>query len=319
LREKLQVSGQGAFYLSYGDLQKLDVINGLAQFLGVEERRTALDKSLKVQNPGSLADKVSNMSEVTAALARGALSDVTHRPEFEPTRAAAVPNQIAAAKAPMLFMPIKGGPGAEVEHWLAALDGVESSALQRNFSQKTLRQWKRKTPGHRSFAILRHPVRRAHVAFCRHILSTGPDSYDKIRTALIQRFGVPLPPGFPEAGYDLAAHVEAFAAFLTFVKSNLAGQTAIRVDGAWCTQAEAVRGFAGFASPDRLVREDEMVEDLAALATSVGYADAPWVEPAMDDTPFALADVYSDEIERLVRDVYQRDYMMFGFDDWSRG
>jgi hypothetical protein len=32
--------------------------------------------------------------------------------------------------------------------------------------------------------------------------------------------------------------------------------------------------------------------------------------------PFALADVYSNEIEARIRSVYDRDYMMFGFTDW---
>jgi hypothetical protein len=29
-----------------------------------------------------------------------------------------------------------------------------------------------------------------------------------------------------------------------------------------------------------------------------------------------LGDIYDDEIEALGADVYQRDYMMFGFDRW---
>ena len=49
--------------------------------------------------------------------------------------------------------------------WLAALDGVPREALRDKMSQKELRQWKRKAPGHRGFTVLRHPARRAHDAF----------------------------------------------------------------------------------------------------------------------------------------------------------
>ncbi|MEH7830150.1 hypothetical protein [Gemmobacter denitrificans] len=47
----LQVSGQTGFYIDYDDLNDLDVLNGLAAFLGVESRLTATDPKLKKQNP----------------------------------------------------------------------------------------------------------------------------------------------------------------------------------------------------------------------------------------------------------------------------
>jgi len=41
------------------------------------------------------------------------------------------------------------------------------------------------------------------------------------------------------------------------------------------------------------------------------------VPAAQDDTPFTLADIYDDEIETMIAQIYQRDYMMFGFGPWS--
>lgn len=105
-------------------------------------------------------------------------------------------------------------------------------------------------------------------------------------------------------------------AFLNFLKGNLAGQTAVRVDLAWATQAQVVQGFGEFTLPDMILREDTLVRDLAALAADVGYADAPRVEPAAFHGAHSLEDIYDDEIEALGADVYQRDYMMFGFDRW---
>ncbi|MBZ0123234.1 MAG: nodulation protein NodH, partial [Roseovarius sp.] len=54
---RLQVTGQTAFYLAYEDLQDVAVMNGLAAFLGSDERLEKLDGSLKKQNPSPLSEK----------------------------------------------------------------------------------------------------------------------------------------------------------------------------------------------------------------------------------------------------------------------
>ncbi len=56
----LQVSGQTAFYVAYEDLQDVEVMNGLARWLGVEARLEALEGKLKPQNPEPLSEKVAN-------------------------------------------------------------------------------------------------------------------------------------------------------------------------------------------------------------------------------------------------------------------
>lgn len=313
LLNRLQITGQTAFYLAYEDLQNLDVMNGLAAFLGVSARLDALDKSLKKQNPSSIASKVRNFSAMQDGLARLDRFNLTRTPSFEPRRGPVVPSYIAAARAPLLYLPLRSGPVAQVTGWLAALDGVEEDALLSGMTQKALRQWKRAAQGHRSFTVLRHPVARAHDAFCRHILSTGEGSYGQLRQTLVRRFDLPLPEDGPGADYDQAAHAAAFAAFLRFLKANLAGQTAVRVDAAWCTQVEAIRGFGEFCLPDHIFREDELAESLPDLARAAGYATPPSVPKPLPDQPFALSDIYDARIEKLAAEAYQRDYMMFGF------
>lgn len=66
----LQTTGQTAFYLDYEDIGDVEVLNGLARFLGVEPAVATPDGTLKKQNPGALADKVQNPAEMAAALAR---------------------------------------------------------------------------------------------------------------------------------------------------------------------------------------------------------------------------------------------------------
>lgn len=313
---RLQTSGQTAFYVSYEDLQSVDVMNGIATYLGVPEQLDELDKNLKKQNPSPLCDKVSNYAQMEQALARLDRFDLSRTPNFEPRRGPNVPTYVTGVTAPLLFMPIAGGPQQEVRRWLAALDGEKQNALGAKMTQKELRQWKRKNEGHRSFTVLRHPILRAHDVFCHRIMNSGKGSYLQLRRTLVRRYNMPLPEEGRESTIDRAAHRTAFMAFLTFLKGNLAGQTAVRIDPAWCTQVHAIQGFGEFTLPDVILREETLPHDLAALAATVGYRDAPQIEPAGLNGHYSLEDIYYEKIEALGADVYQRDYMMFGFGRW---
>ncbi len=319
LLHRLQAGGQTAFYIAYEDLHDLSVMNGLAQWLGVAARLDQIDQSLKPQNPIPMTEKVENPEEMTAALAGLDRFNLTRTPSFEPRRGPAVPTYLAAAETPLLYMPVRGGPEEAVTRWLAALDGIDPEALPRKMTQKDLRQWKRRHPGHRGFTVLRHPVARAHHVFCTRILDDGPGSFRQIRDMLRRKFKLPIPKSAPGAGYDAETHRTAFLGFLDFVKMNLAGQTAVRVDGAWGTQAQTLSGFGDFALPDLVLREEEMATLLPELARRVGHVAPP--PPGPDDAagPVALAEIYDSTVEERAADIYQRDYMMFGFGPWRAG
>jgi len=317
LMRSLQVAGQTAFYIAYEDLQDVAVLNGLARHLGQEEQLEALDTSLKRQNPSPVSAKVSNFDDIPAALSALDQFNLTRTPNFEPRRGAAVPTYAAAAETPLLYLPVRSGPEAQVMQWLADLDGVQVDGLHRKLNQKALRQWKRAHKGHRSFTVIRHPVARAHSAFCSQILATGSGSFAQIRKVLRKVYKLPLPAEVTDTNYDVASHRAAFIAFLEFLMANLAGQTSVRVDAHWATQASILKGFGEMALPDMIVREDEMDTYLAALAAQVGRYDAPDIVSAPDDTPYSLDAIYDDSIEKMVKDIYQRDYLMFGFDRWA--
>ncbi len=315
LLNRLQISGQTAFYVAYDDLQSVEVMNGIARFLGVDETLESLDKTLKKQNPSPVSEKVENYGEMLAALGKLDHFDLTRTPNFEPRRGPSVPGYVAAAKAPLVYLPIGGGPEAQIRRWLAALDDVGPAALWTKMSQKDLRQWKRSHKGHRTFTVLRHPVLRAHEVYCYRILNTGKGSFLQLRQTLVRRYNLPLPEHDDDPTYDLSAHKAAFSAFLAFLKANLAGQTAVRVDPAWCTQAQTIQGFGEFMLPDLILRESELETELNRLAQQAGYAPTPL--PAVASfARYKLSDIYDAEIETLVQDAYQRDYMMFGFDAW---
>ncbi|MEX0340670.1 MAG: nodulation protein NodH, partial [Arenibacterium sp.] len=181
---------------------------------------------------------------------------------------------------------------------------------------KHLREWKRNMPGHRSFTVIRHPAARAHHVFCQRILNTGPGCYLKIRETLRRQFKIPLPEDGPGEGYTLAKHREAFEGFLAFLKANLALQTSIRVDAAWCSQSVVLSSFADLIVPDHVLREEELPQMLVGLAESVGATDVAPPEAAPRDTPFGLNEIYDDALESQIANVYSRDYATFGFGRW---
>lgn len=317
LMKGLQTSGQTGFYIGYDDLSDVDVINGLVKWLGVDAKRDGLNTSLKRQNPEPLEDKVENFDDMQAHLARQDRFNLLRTPNFEPRRGPVVPSYVAAAKTPLLYMPIRSGPEVAVTRWMAALDNVTPEELPSGFSQKTLREWKEARPQHRSFTVLRHPLARAHAVFCDIFLQQGPGSMQGIRKTLQRAHDIPLPENGLDDSWDLKVHSDAFTAFLKFLKANLNGQTAVRVDGHWATQTQCLQGLAEFSLPDMIVREDEMDLYLPPLAMQVGHPSPPEPLRVPIRAPFSLAQIYNAEIEALAQEAYQRDYVMFGFEDWG--
>lgn len=310
---RLQKSGQTAFYISYEDLQDIDVLNGLASFLGSSETQDSLNKNLKPQNPEPLTAKVENFEQMEKALADLDGFNLTRTPNFEPRRSPAVPSFVATENHGLLYMPIAGGPEASVTKWLQA---IETDELISGFSQKSLRQWKRKHKSHRSFTVLRHPLARAHATFCSKILATGDGSFPHIKSQLETLYKLKL--GSSDAPLTKEHHQLAFKGFLTFLKANLNGQTTIRVDPNWASQTAIVQGFGEFCHPDMILREEELTVFLPALAMQSGAKASPEFEMVEESKPFTLDDIYDESLEKIAQDAYQRDYLMFGFKKWGK-
>ena len=304
-RRALQERGQTAFEIAFEEIGDPAVIAGLARFLGAEPP-TSLGGGLVRQNPPDLRAKVSNYDQMMKALDRtpAPASDV------EPERAAVVPSWRVSEGAALVHMPVRGGPEAAIDAWLGGFGPMLTA-----FDQRRLRQWKRRNPRHRTFAVVRHPVRRAHEAFVHRILRTGEGTFAAIRERLRSGWDVPLPPSDPGAGWTAGQQKAAFLGYLRFVGENLAGRTATRIDGHWAGQAAQIAGFARVAPPDRVFREEELPNALPALAASVGAGPSSFV-PVSDDAPVPLADYYDDEIEVAVRAIYRRDYVTFGYGRW---
>ena len=314
LLKGLQTTGQTGFYVAYEDLQDVDVMNGLARFLGCGDRIKSLNKKLKKQNPAPMSSKVANFDDMTDALARMDRFNLNRTPNFEPRRGPMIPSYVAAAESPLLFMPLRSGPNNIVKKWLTHLDG---KPLLTKFGQASLLDWQKENVGHRSFTVLRHPVAWAHTAFCKHIVATGRTSYPEIRESLRKEHGLVLPDDQTDPSYDRDAHHAAFLAFLQFLKANLSAQTAIRVDAAWASQMSILKGLAEFGLPDMVLREDNLKFHLASLAGQIGKTRMPDIKSKTDPLYDKLAAVYDPQIEEAARLAYAQDYTGFGFGDWQ--
>jgi LPS sulfotransferase NodH len=304
IRRALQTSGQTAFQIHYDDLSDPAVLDGLAGWLGATGPAEGGVKA-RVQNPAPLEDKVENFAEMEAALGRADAFDLFRLPDLEPRRGPNVPAWLGARTPGLIFMPLAGGPTARVAAWLDAAGGAPPAS---GFTRKSLRQWMRDVPDHRSFTVVTHPLRRAHDVFRERILSPGPDAFAEIRAVLRDRHGLDLPDEGDAPDRD--RHRAAFLGFLRFLKANLAGQTSVRVPAAWASQAVLVRALSEVLAPDAILRAETLERDLPLLRPGLPAG------PAADPAPADLAAIYDPEVEEAARAACARDYAAFGYGPW---
>jgi LPS sulfotransferase NodH len=308
VRRGLQVTGQSAFHIRYDDINDVEVLNGLAAFLGSDHRLPTASKRLKRQNPGSLRDKVANYPEMEVALAGMDRFGADRLVDGETPRAPGVPGFVAHPEVGLLFLPVAGAPEDSVLDWMGAIGGVGRSALLTGMSQKDLRIWMRSHPGFATFSVLRHPLPRAFRAY-ELLRMSGDSSSGETRAILKDRYNVPFSDG-PSASRD------DFAAFISFLKGNLSGQTSLRIAPEWATQMAILQGAAHVVLPQRIVLEDEAADVLGHLALSRGI-DAPDLAPEPVPGEAVLRAMLDKPLARAVFDAYRRDYVHFGFGDWA--
>lgn len=309
LLRSLQTTGQTAFYIDYEDIMDLDVLNGLAAFLGLGDRLKNIDTTLKKQNPEAIEAKVANAAEMATALAQMDRFNLARTPNFEPRRNAGVPNHLASEAMPLIFMPIAGAPWRQISDWMQSYGGLTSA-----FDRKSLRQWKEARPNHRSFTVVRHPLARAHAMFCAFL---GGSLQPELRPYLDKFHGLKL----PSAGAPFASDAEfrtAFLEFLKFLKRNLTGQSGLKVITQLASQTAVIQGFSALYPPDFILRESDLARGLAQIAEGFGAVLNP-VPDSRSATPHypTLANVYDNELEQAARAAYDKDYLGFGFGNWQ--
>lgn len=304
IRRRLQTSGQTAFNLSYDDLFQDAVIEGLGRWLGLSTERDPARVIARVQNPTPIAERLTNANEASDRLAELARPDLSALREYEPPRGPGLRGFVAAEGLPILYMPIRGAARDPVADWMEGLENA--GEIRGEMSQKDLRRWWRGHEGHRSFTILRHPLRRAWDAFARHIMPH--DGASDVKAFLTERYGLVV----PEEEWSGDQARSGFEIFLGFLEANLRGQTSVRVDMSWTSQGRHLSAISGFTTPDVLMREDTLKRDIAEFCDRMGIhaKGVPTFEPV---STLDLAEIVTPRIEDLCARAYRRDMLHFGF------
>ena len=312
----IQTTGQAAFFLSYEDLSDQHVLAGLSRFIGADGPPDESKIRAIVQNPTPVSAKVTNPEEAEEALKSIAMVDAGRVPIFEPDRGPGMRLFRTCASLPLVYMPIRGAGFDPVPNWMKNLD--PNKGLRSGMTQKELRKWKRQHPGHRSFTILRHPLPRAYDAFNRYIVPQNQDAYGDIRAALTSRYSVSLPEDIDDPNWSMEKHAKAFLGFLDFLTVNLSGQTSLRVDNTWASQATLLGAIAQFSVPDKVMREERLEADLQHLADEIGIKAEVGALDFTTPAKFALKDLVNEEINTACETAYRRDYLMYGMRRWTK-
>ncbi|WP_410219184.1 hypothetical protein [Paracoccus sp. (in: a-proteobacteria)] len=302
---RLQVTGQTGFWLGYEDLRDAEVMTGLVHWLGRRDiARVEPARDQVPQNPRELSDKVRNFGQMQDDLAQIDPFMLHRIPNFEPGRGPSVPGFAALeAGTGLLHMPVRGGPNAALRDWMDRLGPVSG-----DFTQSSLRQWKRRHPGHRSFAVLRHPLYRAWSAFRQVLGKASPELRQLLRD--VHRVDLPADEVLPDL--SVQEQLPLFAQFLTLLRRNLNGQTTLPTHAGWASQSEVIAGISRFAAPDMLIREDRLPEEIEVLTRATGIADPSLHHLSSPPMPDFLRDR---TLIDAARAAYLRDYVTFGFGD----
>ncbi|MCC5955099.1 MAG: nodulation protein NodH [Natronohydrobacter sp.] len=314
VQSALQTSGQTAFYVDYEDIQSLDVLNGMAQWLGVTARIDALPKKLKRQNPEPLDEKLVNPEAVAQGLARLDRFHLSRSPSFEPRQPGLIWAYHACRSLPLVYAPLPGCSERAILNWMASIDGAAPRDLHSDFSAQDWRAWQRNHPQRVSFTVMRHPLARAHEIFVGQV---ALGKRENVRSFIERVHGIALPTDADGLrAMDRDAHRRAFLGFLQFVQANLNGQTALPTRPVWASQTRLIEGITSQCPLHHLLRETHLAEDLPRMGRDLGR-ELPPFSAKPHARPVALEDIYDAQVEAAGRAAYGIDYNQLGFGDWS--
>ena len=314
VQRMLQITGQTAFYISYEDIKDLDVLNGLARWLGVNAQINALPRKLKRQNPETLDEKLLNPEAVCDGIARLDRFNLTRSPSFEPPHPPILWAYRACQTQPLVYAPIPGCSERAILRWMGKIDGAGPEALLSDFTREQWRDWQRANARRMAFTVLRHPLKRAHDVFVNQVLLGNRVN---VRAFIERVRGLEMPQHKEDlAHFDTDSHRSGFLGFLQFVQANLNGQTSLQTRPIWASQSRLIEGIVTQCPLHRLIREEHLSTELSAMGDALG-CKFPEFERADTRSTLNLATIYDQTIEAAGRAAYGRDYEMLGFQDYS--
>ena len=275
----VRATGQTAFQIDYAELYDLELLNGIAQFLGIQGRTESVSGKIKKQIAVPPSELITNWADVSDLF-----TDDAPEQRFR-SSGPGVNRYLAAEGAPLLFMPVRGGTDRDLAGWFARLGPL------RELNQNKLRKWREDDPAIRSFTVVRHPVDRMVALYFSDIRSD-------LKAKLDRRYEVK----FIEHPDD-----EMLVQFARIVRASAAGQTSISPPPDWAPQSDSLNGLGQLAAPDHVLRDETLPAELAALCSALKL-DCGDLPPAPDFSSYR-----SEALEAEVRAVWGRDFLNFGY------
>ncbi|MEM7270609.1 MAG: sulfotransferase family 2 domain-containing protein [Pseudomonadota bacterium] len=311
VRRKIRAVGGAFFEIDYDELLDLELINGLARFIGSEEVKSRLVPPVQKQNPADWEQKVKNPDAVRAVLGGvETRSSAPARVEFDPhTRF------LAARGAKLIASPIPGAGTGAIRALMQGLDptagldaggaGLGAMVLQR-----------RRRLGHSVIAMVRHPGARTLALFAKLLDAEDVGEMSALRTMLDLRFGASA---LEKMGEDPEVAANGFDLFLSMIEDAAAAWPRFGQAIALAPQSEFLDGYAAAAPPDRLIRAESargpMTEVLGALGLAPTEEQIAKFEADLAreiDNP-VLNSLMTTEREARLRKIYQADYDRLGY------
>ncbi len=314
IRNMLQSNGQTAMWIDYDRIQDNLTLNGIASYLGVDEKLNKFAQITLRQNPEPVWDKVTNPQDLPTRQV-GAASDFALNGTILPTKRLLLCRDI-----PLIFAPIRAGIDAQVTAWMESLSNDDRMGLATfvvgGLDRSEFAAWRRKHSAATMFTVIRHPLIRAFDAYLNHIARASTQPFPSIQQHLEAKYDLKL----PEIGDENPATIRgAFHQFLAFLERNLLGATNIRTDQNWAAQTTLIAGYSKILPLSLIAREGQWVRSAKYLEESLGVTSCLKTvagAAAIGNESF-LAEIYNSDTEALSRRAYAADYANFGWGDWA--
>ncbi|HAB37676.1 MAG TPA: hypothetical protein DCE52_06725, partial [Rhodobacteraceae bacterium] len=279
LRHALQESGQTAFHINYDDMSRVETFNGVASFLGTDQKLEQLAAVTKRQNPSGLRDKLTNYDEIRHQLTELNLFESDSDPYVEPSKTRGSVSVHAGRTMPIMYFPITHDPNDETLRWMA---NIETGGLSPKTKMKgrEIQDWLSNHTDRAVITCLEHPVERAYRAFNNRIVFLPSEKNKWIRRILGGQYGLKLPQ-WPEgkvpdrvdliaANYNSTEHAENFSKFLDFIQGNLRGQTRAPADATWGSQHIAVQSYHRWTAPNFIIMPEQRARIFTVITEYLG-------------------------------------------------
>jgi LPS sulfotransferase NodH len=326
IEQVIRETGQAAFQIKYDQMARIETFNGVASYLGVDQRITEFATTTKRQNPAGMRDKVTNYDEMQAGLRELNHFETDADPYVEPSKTRGSVSIHAGRTVPIMYFPLGNDYSDPVLDWMRDME-LDNQPAQTKMKGREVLNWLSEKSDRVIFTCLVSPIERAYRAFNNRIVFIDPEKNKWIRRILIGQYDLDLP-AWPEgrtpnaedlanANYTPAQHSQNFEKFLDFVYGNLRGQTRAPIDQQWCSQNAAIAGYARWSVPNFVIPPHQREMMFAIIQQQLAIKPAGKSQRVVQSELIALADVYNAKIETKARKAYAEDYQKFGFQNWK--